>query len=168
MPLHPLLPSPTCISPCRSIGDTLCSNDSCLAPPSFSFSSVTLLSCSWTPSSFRHFFNTLLRHLVHPLLRHTLTPPPPFPIIWRRSSEEMSHLQPRWKRTLSVTSPSSSSVTVWTLMKKRWVLSYAPIYLSGQGTCTLIPASLSLPLLLSCLTPSLSSSLSWYNAVIET
>jgi len=99
---------------------------------------------------------------MHPLLRgthtHTYTPPPiPFPhpsSIWRRRSIEMSHLQPRWKRTL--TSSSSSSVTVWTLMKKRWVLSCAPIYLSGQGTCTLIPAFL--PLSLSCL-----SSLTWCN-----
>lgn len=46
-------------------------------------------------------------------------------------SGKMSHLQPRWKRTLTDASLfPSSSVTVWTLMKKRWVLVCAPIYLS--------------------------------------
>lgn len=55
-PPHTPPPSPTCLSRRRSIRGTLSSNDRCLAPPSFSFSSVTLLSCSWTPSSFRHFF----------------------------------------------------------------------------------------------------------------
>lgn len=45
-------------------------------------------------------------------------------------SRKMSHLQPGWKRTLTVTSfLPSSSVTVWTLMKKRWVLVCALIYL---------------------------------------
>lgn len=75
-PLHhpPLLP--TCVSSCRSIGDTLRSNDRRPAPPSSSVSSVTLLPCSRTPSPLRHFFNTPLRHLVHPLRRRTLAPPP--------------------------------------------------------------------------------------------
>lgn len=99
--------------------------------------------------------------------------PPPLPSVIRRRRRGggggMSHLQPRWKRTLAVTtsSSSSSSVTVWTLMKKRWVLSCAPIYLSGQGTCTLIPASLSLPLSLSCLTVALSSALSVASNVMQ-
>lgn len=44
---------------CRLIGRMLSANDRCLAPPSFSFSSVTLLSCSRTPSSLRHFFKHL-------------------------------------------------------------------------------------------------------------
>lgn len=78
MPLHiPCTPPPpTCVSSCRSIGDTLRSNDRRPAPPSSSVSSVTLLSCSRTPSPLRHFFNTPLRHLVHPLRRRTLAPLP--------------------------------------------------------------------------------------------
>lgn len=46
-------PSPHPVSSRHSIEDALRSNDRCLAPPSFSFSFVTLLSCSLTPSSLR-------------------------------------------------------------------------------------------------------------------
>lgn len=51
---HSVLPIPTCISYRHSIGVTLSSNDRCLAPPFFS--SVSLLSRSWIPSSSNLFF----------------------------------------------------------------------------------------------------------------
>lgn len=92
---------------------------------------------------------------------HRCIPPHlPFPHHSETWSGKMSHLQPRWKCTLVVT--SSSFVTVWTLMKKRWVLSCAPIYLSDQGTCTLIPASPSLPPSPWCHSRSVISRLSFF------
>lgn len=85
---------------------------------------------------------------------------PPFPSIESRRLT-ISHSQPRWKCILIVTS-SSSSVTVWTLMRKRWVLSCPlPIYLSGQGTFTLISTCLRLSY-------SPVSHLHWHNFYHET
>lgn len=82
-PPHTRLPSPTCISHHCSIGGTLGSNDRCLAPPSFSFSSVILLFRSWTPSSFRYFFK---QHTAH-TLKHTSIPPPPPPLRHLKTKE---------------------------------------------------------------------------------
>lgn len=89
------------------------------------------------------FFNTPLRLLARPLLRHALPAPPPLTkdrrrLIYNQGGNALPHHPP------PPTPPPS--VMVWTLMKKRWVLSCAPIYLSGQGTCTLMPTSVHLSL----------------------
>lgn len=115
-PPHTLLHSPTCISHHCAVGGTLSSNDRCLAPPSLFSSSVTLLSRSWTPPSLRRFFK---RRTASPCAPHSSDAyshsprPPPLPsVIGRRRRGGMSHLQPRWKRTLAVTTSSSSSSSV--------------------------------------------------------
>lgn len=105
------LPSRTCVSHRRAIEGLLSSNDRRLTPPSFS--SATLLSCSWT------FSHTSKHHTAYPRAptfqtsAHTHTHLRSSPsVIGRRSSIERSHLQPRWKRTLTVAYSSSPSVTV--------------------------------------------------------
>lgn len=88
---HSVLPIPTCISYRHSIGVTLSSNDRCLTPPFFS--SVSLLSHSWIPSSSNLFFLpcTILHPLGYPLLRYIHTdaylPTSLSPIIQRRGVE---------------------------------------------------------------------------------
>lgn len=105
------------------------------------------------------FFNTLLRLLAHPLLKHALPAPSPIltkdrrSLIYNQGGNAFS-LLPHHPHT----SPPSSSVMVWTLMKKRWVLFCGSIYLSGQGTCTLLPTSL-------CISHCLTSTLSSQNSV---
>lgn len=97
------------------------------------------------------FFQTLL---LHPTASprtptpqthtRTSTPTPPFPS-FEGEGMERCLIYNEGGNALSPSPPLPPlTVTVWTLMKKRWVLSCAPIYLSGQGTCTLIPASLTL------------------------
>lgn len=85
-PRYTPLPSPTCISHRHSIGGMLRANDRCLAPPSFSFSSVSLLSRSWAPSISDIFFkhHTASPRVHTPQIRtrtHTYVPrsPPPTP-----------------------------------------------------------------------------------------
>lgn len=91
---HSVLPIPTCISYRHSIGVTLSSNDRCLTPPFFS--SVSLLSHSWIPSSSNLFFLfflpcTILHPLGYPVLRYIHTdaylPTSLSPIIQRRGVE---------------------------------------------------------------------------------
>lgn len=93
-PPHTPLPSPTCISHRHSIGGMLSANDRCLAPPSFSFSSVSSLSRSRAPSIsdiffFKHHAASLRVHTpqicTHTHLRASLTPYPA--VIWRREVE---------------------------------------------------------------------------------
>lgn len=66
---HAPAPPPSPVSSRHSMEDALRSNGRCLAPPSFFFSFVTLLSCRLTPSS--------LTSLTPPL--HLLAPPRPQP-----------------------------------------------------------------------------------------
>lgn len=87
---HSVLPIPTCISYRHSIGVTLSSNDRCLTPPFFS--SVSLLSHSWIPSSSNLFFFFFFNHAPYCIpsgtpSSDTYTPmhtsPPPFPPSFR-------------------------------------------------------------------------------------
>lgn len=139
MPLRRPPPPPS--SSRHSVEDALRSNGRCLAPPFF-----LLLIChlALLPSDSLFSQTSLTPHcasLAYPLLRQALPALPPPPL--QQKTEDVSfttkvEMHPHHYPTIS--SPLSS-VMVWTLMKKRWVFSRAPIYLSGQGTCTLMPTS---------------------------
>lgn len=124
---------------CRSVRDALSSNDTRPAPPPPppsppppSVSSVTLLPCSRTLPPLRHFSDTPYCVTSRSHFSHTHTHARSlwlFPLCWRRRCGETSHLQPKVETHLHPSSSSFFSVTVWTLMNKRWVLCCDRIYL---------------------------------------